>query len=94
MAEIIEFKRKIQENINKKQEYAVDEDIELITDAVLSSSIDMLNRVGYDLEKDFHDILPSIILVKESITALQMRMKGREHFLQDFADKAFIITSE
>lgn len=92
MAEIIEFKKRIPKTPPKTEEYKSDEEVEIITDAVLSSSLDMLIRVGYDLEKDFHDILPSIILLKESITALQMKVKGKDHFLQELAEKTFIIT--
>ena len=94
MAEIIEFKKKINEASFHKNEAVVDKDIEIITDAVLSSSLDMLIRVGYDLERDFYEILPSIILIKESITSLQMKLKGEDHFLQDFAEKSFIITDD
>lgn len=92
MAEIIEFKQKLKETSIKQDDVLIDQEIELITDSVLSSSLDMLIRVGYDLEKDFYDILPSIVLIKESITSLQMKLKGQDHFLQEFADRTFIIT--
>lgn len=94
MGEVVEFKKRISESAPQKEEHDIDNEVEIITDAVLSSSLDMLIRVGYDLEKNFHDILPSIILLKESITSLQMQIKGKDHFLQDFANKAFIITDK
>ena len=90
MAEIIQFKSKTKEAPLEIEEPPVDQEVENITDAVLSSSLDMLIKYGYDLENHFDEIMPSIILVKESITSLQMKIKGNEHFLQEYAENVFI----
>lgn len=90
MAEIIQFKGKIKDSDTEIHEPPIDQEVEIITDAVLSACLDVLARVGYDLEKDFHEIIPSVILLKESITSLQMKIKGKEHFLQDYAENVFI----
>lgn len=94
MAEIIEFKRKLEKTPPKQEESFVDPDVEMITDAVLSASLDSLIRLGYNLEDNFDTILPSIILLKETITSLQLKLKGEDHFLQEFAEKTFIITND
>jgi hypothetical protein len=94
MAEIIEFKKRLENTSPKLEEVFVDPDIEMITDAVLSASLDSLIRIGYNLEDNFDAILPSIILLKETITSLQLKLKGDDHFLQDFAENTFVITDE
>jgi len=94
MAEIIEFKRKVANSREKPEKISVNPEIEVITDAILSSSLESLIRLGYNLEDNFDTILPSIILLKESITALQLKLKGVDHFLQEFAEKSFIITND
>ena len=94
MAEIIEFKRKVANSPEKPQKVIVNPEIEVITDAILSSSLESLIRLGYNLEDNFDTILPSIILLKESITALQLKLKGTDHFLQEFAENSFIITND
>ena len=90
MAEIIQFKGKTKGAAPEIQDPPIDQEVEIITDAVLSACLDVLARVGYDLESDFHKIIPSVILVKESITSLQMKIKGKEHFLQQYAENVFI----
>lgn len=91
MAEIIDFKSKVKKPSEDIKEYYEDPEIEEITDAILSASLDSLIRLGYNLEKDFDDILPSIILLKESIISLQLKLKHQDHPLQDYAKDVFII---
>jgi hypothetical protein len=94
MAEIIQFKKKLENTSSKLEKIFVDPDIEMVTDAVLSASLDSLIRLGYNLEDNFDTILPSIILLKETITSLQMKLKGTDHFLQEFAENTFVITDD
>lgn len=94
MAEIIKFEKKIKDDPRILKENFTDPDIEIVTDAVLSASLDSLIRLGYNLEENFNDILPSIILLKETITSLQLKLKGTDHFLQEFAENTFIITND
>jgi hypothetical protein len=90
MAEILEFKKKIQEAETELEEYDDEEDeFELLSDAMLSSCLDVLNRAGYDIENKFYDVLPSIVLVKESIKSLQLKLKDIEHPLQEYAEFVF-----
>lgn len=94
MAEIIEFKKKIKDKSPVLEEIFTDPDVEMVTDAVLSASLDSLIRLGYNLEDNFDAILPSIVLLKETITSLQLKVRGTDHFLQEFAEKTFIITND
>ena len=101
MAEILEFRKKPANSTEKPansteklERIYVDPDIEVITAAVLSASLDSLIRLGYNLEDKFDSILPSIILLKESITSLQLKLKDTDHFLQEFAENTFVITND
>lgn len=96
MAEIIDFKSRLPktETIEVKETEKLDTEVEMITDAILSSSLEALIRLGYNLEANFNDVLPSIILLKESITALQLNLRKEDHFLQEYARNVFIITNE
>lgn len=93
MAEIIDFKSRLAKTQETK-EVKLDSEVEMITDAILSSSLEALIRLGYNLEENFNDVLPSIILLKETITALQLNLRKEEHFLQEYARNVFIITNE
>lgn len=93
MAEIIEFKPRI-EKCDDVKEQKLDANVELITDAILSSSLETLIRLGYNIQDNFDDALPSIILLKESIMSLQLKLRKEDHFLQDYAENVFIITDE
>jgi hypothetical protein len=92
MAEIIDFKSRLSKTTI--QEHKLDSEVEVITDAILSSSLESLIRLGYNLEENFNEILPSIILLKEAITSLQLNLRKEEHFLQDYAKNVFTITDE
>ena len=94
MAEIIKFKPKLETSSPKSEESVVDLHVEMVTDAVLSASLDSLIRLGYNLEDNFESILPSIILLKETITSLQLKLKGDYHFLQEFAENSFTIVND
>ncbi len=95
MAEIIDFKSRLSKtNTTTIQEPKLDYEVEVITDTILSSSLESLVRLGYNLEENFNEILPSIILLKEAITSLQLNLRKEEHFLQDYARNVFTITDE
>lgn len=93
MPNIIEFKQRTI-TTEKPKESKLDTEVETITDAVLSSALDSLIRAGYNLEDNFNTILPSIILIKESITALQLKLKNEEHHLHEYAESTFIIVDD
>ena len=93
MAEIIDFKSRLS-NKTKVEVPKRDEEVEMITDAILSSSLETMIRLGYNLEENFNEVLPSIILLKESITALQLNLRKEDHFLQEYARNVFIITDD
>ena len=73
MAEIIDFKSRLS-NKTKIEAPKRDEEVEMITDAILSSSLEAMIRLGYNLEENFNEVLPSIILLKETITSLQLSL--------------------
>lgn len=92
MAEIIDFKSRLSKTTT--QEPKQDPEVEVITDAILSSCLEALIRLGYNLEENFNEILPSIILLKETITSLQLNLRKEDHFLQEYARNVFIITDD
>ena len=93
MAEIIDFKSRLS-NKTSVEAPKRNEEVEMVTDAILSSSLESLIRLGYNLEDNFNEVLPSIILLKEAITSLQLSLRKEEHFLQDYARNVFIITND
>lgn len=94
MAEIIKFKPRLETSSPKLEEPVVDLHVEMVTDAILSAALDSLIKLGYDLENNFDIILPSIVLLKETITSLQLKINGEYHFLQEVAENSFTIVNE
>lgn len=91
MPNIIQFKQK---TIRKEKSTSdIDDEIGMITDSILSSTLDSLIRSGYNLEDNFDTILSHIMLIEESIKSLQLKLKNKEHYLQSYAESTFIIVN-